>query len=52
MAGGNLGVIVDISVGHPVVIVVLGSTREGRFKDMSILYKALRLSMMLPSTNP
>ncbi len=46
MAGGNLGVVVDISVGHPVVIVVLGSTREGRFRDMSILYNALRKSLV------
>jgi len=45
MAGGNLGVIVDISVGHPVVIVVLGSTKEGRFRDMDILYKALEKSI-------
>lgn len=45
MAGGNLGVIVDISVGHPVVIVVLGSTREGRFRDMNTLYVALRKSL-------
>jgi D-alanyl-D-alanine endopeptidase (penicillin-binding protein 7) len=44
-AGGNLGVIVDISIGHPVVIVVLGSTREGRFKDMDMLYKALQKSI-------
>ncbi len=45
IAGGNLGVIIDISIGHPVVIVVLGSTKEGRFRDMSILYNALRKSM-------
>ncbi len=45
MAGGNLGVIVDVSMGHPVVIVVLGSSKEGRFKDMSILYKTLRDSV-------
>ncbi len=45
MAGGNLGVVVDISVGHPVVIVVLGSTREGRFRDMNILYSTLRKSL-------
>ena len=51
MAGGNLGVIVDISVGHPVVIVVLGSTRDGRFKDMSILYNALRKSIVAPPQN-
>ena len=44
LAGGNLGVIVDVTLGHPVVIVVLGSTKEGRFKDVDILYKALRKS--------
>ena len=45
-AGGNLGVIVDISVGHPIVIVVLGSTRQGRFQDIDVLYKALRASVV------
>lgn len=45
MAGGNLGVVVDISIGRPVVIIVLGSTKEGRFRDMSILYNALRKSI-------
>jgi hypothetical protein len=39
------GVVVDISLGHPVVIVVLGSTKEGRFRDMSILYNTLRKSL-------
>ncbi len=45
IAGGNLGVIVDVSIGHPVVIVVLGSTKDGRFKDVDVLYKTLRSSM-------
>jgi D-alanyl-D-alanine carboxypeptidase len=45
LAGGNLGVIVDISVGHPVAIVVLGSTREGRFHDVDVLYTTLRKSL-------
>jgi D-alanyl-D-alanine carboxypeptidase len=45
-AGGNLGVIVDITVGHPVVIVVLGSTKEGRFSDVETLYKALKNSII------
>lgn len=40
-AGGNLGVVVDVTLGHPVVIVVLGSTREARFVDTENLYKAL-----------
>jgi D-alanyl-D-alanine carboxypeptidase len=44
-AGGNLGVIVDIALGHPVAIVVLGSTREERFTDMEELYQALLKSL-------
>lgn len=45
LAGGNLGVVVDVSIGRPIVIVVLGSTKEGRFRDMSLLYTALRKSL-------
>jgi D-alanyl-D-alanine carboxypeptidase len=45
-AGGNLGVIVDIAIGHPVVIVVLGSTREERFSDVEVLYAALQKSIV------
>lgn len=44
-AGGNLVVIVDITLGHPIAIVVLGSTREERFTDMEILYKTLKESI-------
>ncbi|MEN9881250.1 MAG: hypothetical protein RLZZ308_433 [Candidatus Parcubacteria bacterium] len=44
IAGGNLGVVVDVTLGHPVVIVVLGSSKEGRFKDVQTLYKALKKS--------
>ncbi len=44
LAGGNLGIIVDVSIGHPVAIVVLGSTRGGRFEDVRVLYDALRKS--------
>ncbi len=40
-AGGNLAVVVDITLGHPVAIVVLGSTREARFTDVEKLYGAL-----------
>jgi D-alanyl-D-alanine carboxypeptidase (penicillin-binding protein 5/6) len=46
LAGGNLGVIVDVAVGHPVIIVVLGSTKQERFKDVDILYQALRNSLV------
>jgi D-alanyl-D-alanine carboxypeptidase len=45
IAGGNLGVVVDITLGHPVAIVVLGSTRDARFSDMETLYKALIASI-------
>lgn len=44
-AGGNLGVVVDVSLGHPVVIAVLGSTREERFSDVDKLYNALIKSL-------
>lgn len=44
-AGGNLAVIVDVAVGHPVVIVVLGSTREERFSDTEILHASLIQSL-------
>lgn len=45
-AGGNLAVIVDVTLGHPVVIVVLGSTYDGRFADMNILYHTLLKSLV------
>jgi D-alanyl-D-alanine carboxypeptidase len=40
LAGGNLAVVVDLDYGHPVVIVVLGSTYEGRFSDVETLRQA------------
>ena len=47
LAGGNLAVIIDATLGHPVAIVVLGSTKEGRFEDVQILYKALLASIRM-----
>jgi D-alanyl-D-alanine carboxypeptidase (penicillin-binding protein 5/6) len=44
LAGGNLVVVFDVSVGHPLVAVVLGSTEEGRFTDMQRIIAAARLS--------
>lgn len=32
-AGGNLAFIADVGLGHPVVVVVMGSTLTGRFDD-------------------
>jgi D-alanyl-D-alanine carboxypeptidase (penicillin-binding protein 5/6) len=40
LAGGNLVVAIDIGLGHPVIISVLGSTEDGRFEDVKKLYEA------------
>ncbi len=40
LAGGNLAIAFDPTIGRPVVIVVLGSTIDGRFDDMDELVKA------------
>ena len=40
LAGGNLAVVFDAGIGHPVAIVVLGSTRDERFSDVDRLVKA------------
>lgn len=40
-AGGNLVLSVDAYLGHPVIIVILGSTKEARFSDAYTLYLAL-----------
>jgi D-alanyl-D-alanine carboxypeptidase (penicillin-binding protein 5/6) len=39
-AGGNLAVVYDAGLDHPIVIVVLGSTLEGRFSDVKTLIDA------------
>ena len=41
LAGGNLAVVFDAGFAHPIVAVTLGSTREGRFKDIEVLREAL-----------
>lgn len=40
-AGGNLGIIISPSPGQSFVILLMGSTKEGRFKDMEKLTKLL-----------
>jgi D-alanyl-D-alanine carboxypeptidase len=40
LAGGNLTVLFDVGLAHPVVAVVLGSTEQGRFDDMKELVAA------------
>jgi len=39
LAGGNLAVVYDAGFMHPVAVVVLGSTQEGRFSDVETLVK-------------
>lgn len=41
-AGGNLAIMVDLDINRPIVIVVLGSTPEGRFQDVDKLYEATK----------
>ncbi len=41
LSGGNLAVVFDTGVGHYVVVVVLGSSREGRFEDVLKLVNAI-----------
>lgn len=42
LAGGNLVVVFDAGISHPVAVVVLGSTRDGRFSDVTALIEATR----------
>lgn len=45
LADGNLGVVVEVSPGTPVVIVVMHSTKEGRFRDVEEIYNTVLKSM-------
>lgn len=45
LAGGNLTIVFDAGFNHPVVITVLGSTREERFNDVKKLISATINSM-------
>ena len=40
LAGGNLVVVYDAGINHPIAIVVLGSTEQGRFTDVQQLMAA------------
>ena len=40
LAGGNLAIVFDAGVNHPVAIVVLGSSQKGRFSDVQSLMDA------------
>lgn len=40
-AGGNLAIIFNYDINRPLVIVVLGSTPDGRFDDVKKIYEAI-----------
>lgn len=40
LAGGNLALIFDAGIGHPIAVVVLGSSKDARFTDGSALVAA------------
>lgn len=42
LAGGNLAIAFDAGLNHPVIVVVLGSTTEGRFDDVLTLSSLAR----------
>jgi D-alanyl-D-alanine carboxypeptidase len=42
LAGGNLAIAFDAGLERPMIIVVLGSTQDGRFEDMKTLVDAAR----------
>lgn len=45
LAGGNLAVVFDLNIGRPIVVVVLGSTSEGRFDDVRTLVRFARSAL-------
>lgn len=40
LAGGNLALVFDVGLGHPIAIIVLGSSKHERFTDGTALVKA------------
>jgi len=40
LAGGNLAIVFDAGIGHPIAIVVMGSTKDERFLDVGRLVRA------------
>ena len=45
LAGGNLTVVFDAALDRPIVVTVLGSTREDRFTDVLTLIQAVQTSL-------
>ncbi len=40
LAGGNLALVFDVGIGHPIAVIVLGSSRKARFTDGQALVAA------------
>jgi D-alanyl-D-alanine carboxypeptidase (penicillin-binding protein 5/6) len=45
LAGGNLVAAFDVSIGHPLIAAVLGSTENGRYTDIETLIAAARAQL-------
>lgn len=45
LAGGNLVIAFDAGLSHPIIISVLGSTQDGRFRDVEKLVAASLISL-------
>lgn len=45
LAGGNLTIAYDAALNRPIIVVVLGSTRSGRFTDVLTLSEQARLAV-------
>lgn len=45
LAGGNLAIAYDAGIGEPIIIVVLGSSYDGRFSDMKALLNATQTTI-------
>lgn len=52
LAGGNLAVVFDVGLAHPVVAVVLGSGENERFTDMQKLVERARKAVALDPKTP
>lgn len=48
LAGGNLAIAYDAGESHPIIVVVLGSTQEGRFSDVTKLVEATQIALTPP----
>jgi D-alanyl-D-alanine carboxypeptidase (penicillin-binding protein 5/6) len=50
LAGGNLAIAYDAGENHPVVVVVLGSSQDGRFSDVTKLVETTQVALTPPAS--